>query len=153
MNDILSPVCMWIHSICTTGELSKFPHNVSNLNKLHPEKQSWLSLIFHIPLDDVSPQYSLHYSFRSPPSLSAPLPAPSSPSLGAGVPTLTTPQGPCPHHEILRASWPLTHSLQLSKLLWWLCRLTFPWETRAKLHTQTEKQKHCGKLSVFCYKR
>lgn len=54
-----------------------------------------------------------HHPFQA----TAPLPAPSSPSLGAGVPTLTTPQGPCPHHEILRASWPLTHSLQLSKCL------------------------------------
>lgn len=58
MNGILSQTCLWIYSICTTGKLSKILHKASNLNKLLPEKQSWLSLIFHIPVDDVPPHSS-----------------------------------------------------------------------------------------------
>lgn len=135
MSGILSLMCTWIYSIITTDKRSEILHKVSNLNKLLPEKQSWLSLILHIPVgDDVSPQHSLHTSFRSPLFLSGS--CQSSPASPFQPFT-----GPCPHHWTTTASCPLTQSLWLSKYLLWLHSFTFPWETRVKFHTQKLKSR------------
>lgn len=100
MSGILSLMCTWIYSIITTDKQAEILHKVSNLNKLLPEKQSWLSLIFHIPVgDDVSPQHSLHTSFKCPLLLSGS--CQSSPA----SPFQPFP-GPCPHHWTTTASCP-----------------------------------------------